>query len=41
MNNESIIISGIINDKWREIYKCEEIIKNLKNEIEKNRKKII
>lgn len=40
MNNESINTIGLINDQWREIYKCEEIIKNLKNEIEKNRKKL-
>jgi len=40
MNNESIIITGIINDKWREIYKYEEIIKNLRNEIKTNKKKL-
>ena len=40
MNEESIIIAGVINDQWREIYKCEEIIRNLKDEIKKNRKKL-
>ena len=40
MNKESIIIAEVINDQWREIYKCEEIIRNLKDEIKKNRKKL-
>ena len=40
MNEESSIIAETINQQWREIYKCEEIIRNLKNEIKQNKKKL-
>ena len=40
MNEESIVIAETISEQWREIYKYEEIIRNLKDEIRKNRKKL-
>tara|TARA_B100000989_G_C19262336_1_gene352631 strand:- start:210 stop:440 length:231 start_codon:yes stop_codon:yes gene_type:complete len=40
MNEESTIIAEKISEQWREIYKYEKIIINLKKEIKKNRKKL-
>ena len=38
MNQESTIIAETINQQWREIYKYEEMIRNLKEEIKRNKK---